>query len=296
MAIPIKAVLSVSTRGFTKGMGLATKAVGGLVGLASKLTLVLTAVTAAFTALTLRQAAYIDRLGKVAKVTGLSAETLQKFRFAAEQAGVSGDNASLAIRRFSRRLGEAQKETGELLPALKKLGIDVRDADGSFKSAEEVLLEFADGISNTSNESEKLALAFKAFDSEGAELVTTLNNGAEGLQAMFTQAELLGGVLSTSAIQGVEDFNDALNELKTLAAGVANNFVAALAPALEEITNEFTTFLLDTIKAQGGIENFGKFIKDQFLLTMVELEKVFELLANVMINLFNVMMLSLIHI
>ena len=290
MAIPIKAVLSVSTRGFTKGMGLATKAVGGLVGLASKLTLVLTAVTAAFTALTLRQAAYIDRLGKVAKVTGLSAETLQKFRFAAEQAGVSGDNASLAIRRFSRRLGEAQKETGELLPALKKLGIDVRDADGSFKSAEEVLLEFADGISNTSNESEKLALAFKAFDSEGAELVTTLNNGAEGLQAMFTQAELLGGVLSTSAIQGVEDFNDALNELKTLAAGVANNFVAALAPALEEITNEFTTFLLDTIKAQGGIENFGKFIKDQFLLTMVELVKIFEMLANVMINLFNVMM------
>ena len=290
MAIPIKAVLSVSTRGFTKGMGLATKAVGGLVGLASKLTLVLTAVTAAFTALTLRQAAYIDRLGKVAKVTGLSAETLQKFRFAAEQAGVSGDNASLAIRRFSRRLGEAQKETGELLPALKKLGISTRDADGSFKSAEEVLLEFADGISNTSNESEKLALAFKAFDSEGAELVTTLNNGAEGLQAMFTQAELLGGVLSTSAIQGVEDFNDALNELKTLAAGVANNFVAALAPALEEITNEFTTFLLDTIKAQGGIENFGKFIKDQFLLTMVELVKIFEMLANVMINLFNVMM------
>lgn len=234
MAIPIKAVLSVSTKGFTKGMNVATKALGGFVGLAGKVTIALTAVTAAFTALVVRQSAYIDRIGKVAKVTGLSAETLQKFRFAAEQAGVSGDNASLAIRRFSRRLGEAQKGTGELLPALKKLGIDTRAADGSFKSAEQVLKEFADGIANTENESEKLALAFKAFDSEGAELVTTLNQGAAGLEDMFTKAEALGGVLSTTAIQGVEDFNDSFNELQTLIAGVSNQFVASLAPALEK--------------------------------------------------------------
>ena len=283
MAIPIKAVLSVSTKGFTKGMSVATKALGGFVGLAGK-------VTIALTALVVRQSAYIDRIGKVAKVTGLSAETLQKFRFAAEQAGVSGDNASLAIRRFSRRLGEAQKGTGELLPALKKLGIDTRAADGSFKSAEEVLKEFADGIANTENESEKLALAFKAFDSEGAELVTTLNQGAAGLELMFTKAEALGGVLSTSAIQGVEDFNDALNELQTLIGGVANNFVAALAPALEDITDQFTEFLLKTIQAEGGIEEFGKFLKDQFILGVVKVIEVFEMLANVMINLFNVMM------
>ena len=290
MAIPIKAVLSVSTKGFTKGMSLATKALGGFVGLAGKVTIALTAVTAAFTALVIRQSAYIDRIGKVAKVTGLSAETLQKFRFAAEQAGVSGDNASLAIRRFSRRLGEAQKGTGELLPALKKLGIDTRAADGSFKSAEEVLKEFADGIANTENESEKLALAFKAFDSEGAELVTTLNQGAAGLEDMFTKAEALGGVLTTTAIQGVEDFNDSFNELQTLIAGVSNQFVASLAPALDEITKAFTEFLIDTVDAQGGMENFGKFLKDQFILGVVKVIEVFEMLSNVMIDLFNVMM------
>ena len=289
MAIPIKAVLSVSTKGFTKGMSLATKALGGFVGLAGKVTIALTAVTAAFTALVIRQSAYIDRIGKVAKVTGLSAETLQKFRFAAEQAGVSGDNASLAIRRFSRRLGEAQKGTGELLPALKKLGIDTRAADGSFKSAEEVLKEFADGIANTENESEKLALAFKAFDSEGAELVTTLNQGAAGLEDMFTKAEALGGVLTTTAIQGVEDFNDSFNELQTLIAGVSNQFVASLAPALDEITKAFTEFLIDTVDAQGGMENFGKFLKDQFILGVVKVIEVFEMLTNVMIDLFNLM-------
>jgi len=289
MAIPIKAVLSVSTKGFTKGMNVATKALGGFVGLAGKVTIALTAVTAAFTALVVRQSAYIDRIGKVAKVTGLSAETLQKFRFAAEQAGVSGDNASLAIRRFSRRLGEAQKGTGELLPALKKLGIDTRAADGSFKSAEQVLKEFADGIANTENESEKLALAFKAFDSEGAELVTTLNQGAAGLEDMFTKAEALGGVLSTTAIQGVEDFNDSFNELQTLIAGVSNQFVASLAPALEKITEAFTEFLIETVDAQGGMENFGKFLKDQFIQGVVKVIEVFEALSNVMIDLFNLM-------
>ena len=121
MAIPIKAVLSVSTAGFKTGMTVATKALGGFVAIAKMASLALVGLTAGFAALVLRQAAVIDRIGKVAKVTGVAAETLQKFGFAAEQSGITSDNAALALRRFARRLGEAQKGTGELLPALKTI-------------------------------------------------------------------------------------------------------------------------------------------------------------------------------
>ena len=280
MAIPIKATLKVSSKAFTTGMKVATKAVGGLVSVAKMATLAVAGLTAAFTAIVLRQAAVIDRIGKVSKVTGVAAETLQKFSFAAELAGVSTDQAQVALRRFSRRLGEAQKGTGELLPALKRLGIETRNTDGTFKSAEEVLLELADGIKNTEGESAKLAIAFKAFDSEGAELVNTLKDGSEALQDVFNRAEALGGVLSATTIQAVEDFNDSFKELQTLVGGLTNTFVGALAPALDQVTKDFTDFLLAIAKEQGGIQNLGDFLKNEFL----DIIKVIVTVVGTLIN------------
>ena len=269
---PIATRLILNTKAFTKGIKTATKGIGALGGAlgkvggtVAKFGLAIAGVTAGLAAVLLRSAAYIDRLGKVSKTTGIATDTLQKFGFAAEQAGITSDNAALALRRFSRRLGEAQKGSGELLPALRRLGIDVKDAGGNFKTAEQVLFEFADGIKNTEGASAKLALAFKAFDSEGAELVGTLEDGAEGLKKMFDRAQALGIVLDNKTIAGVEKFSDSLNELKRMMGGVINRLTGALAPALDEIVKYFTDVILKTAEAQGGFEEFGKYLKDQLL-------------------------------
>jgi len=258
MAIPIKAALTLSSKAFNLGMKGASKAVGGLIFAFKALALAIPVATGLFTALIARQSQLIDRVGKVSATTGLATSTLQKFGFAAEIAGVSTDQAQVALRRFSRRLGEAQKGTGELLPALKKLGIETRKSDGTFKSAEEVLLEFADGIANTEGASAKLALAFKAFDSEGAELVGVLDKGSAAMLEMFGKAETLGAVLSRQAIQGVEDFNDSFTELQTVLSGVSNQLTAALAPALKLVTDELVDFIVKGSKEFGSFESLAE--------------------------------------
>ena len=272
MAAPIATRLVLNTKMFQKGISRATKGVGLLGGALGKVGgtiakfgLALTAATAGIAAIVLRSANYIDRLGKVSTVTGVATDTLQKFGFAAEQAGVTSDNAALALRRFSRRLGEAQKQTGELLPALRRLGIDTKDSEGNFKSAEQVLFEFADGIAGVDDASQKLALAFKAFDSEGAELVGTLNQGSAGLKAMFDEAQALGIVLDSKTIKGVEKFNDSLNKLQRMIGGLVNRLVGELAPALDEFVNDMIELIKGTAEAEGGFENLGKVLKDKFL-------------------------------
>ena len=138
MAAPIATRLVLNTKSFTKGLNTATKglgvlkgAVGGALGIITKLGLAFTAAGVAIAAIIARQAQFIDRLGKVSDVIGVNIQTLQKFRFAAEQSGISIEQADVALRRFARRLGEAQKGTGELNPALKRLGIETRNADGT---------------------------------------------------------------------------------------------------------------------------------------------------------------------
>jgi len=300
MAAPIASRLILNTKNFTRGLSTATKgigvlggAIGKVAGIVAKFAAVLGVATAGLTAIVLRSAAYIDRLGKVSKVTGVAVDTLQKFGFAAEQAGVTSDNAALALRRFSRRLGEAQKNTGELLPALRRLGIDTKDSEGNFKSAEQVLFEFADGIANTEDASQRLALAFKAFDSEGAELVETLMKGSDGLKEMFDRAQALGFVLDQETIAGVETFNDKLNELRRTIGGLVNRMVGALAPALTEISDALLEQILQLKEELGGWEQLGDFLKDKFLTIMQELGRIFFNLYAILVKLFNLIITAL---
>jgi len=258
MAIPIKAALTLTTKTFTRGLSLATKGVAGFIGIVSKAALAVAGLTTLFAAFVLRQASVIDRIGKVSKVTGIATDTLQKFGFAAELAGVGVDQAQVAMRRFSRRVGEAQRGTGELAPTLKRLGIELKNTDGSFKSVEQVLFEFADGIRDAETDSEKLSIAFKGLDSEGAELVGVLNKGGDAMADMFDRAEALGGVLSASAIQGVENFMDSVTELTTVIGGLANSFVGALAPAIEVLVDELVDMSIVLGKEFGGVENIGE--------------------------------------
>ena len=269
----------------TKGL----KAGLGALGSAAKVTAVaVTTAAVALTALVTVSVRTIDRLGKVAKTTGFAAETLQKFQYAAELSGVGADQAAVALRRFSRRLGEAQKGTGELLPALKKLGIDTRTSAGTFKSAEQILFEFADGIAKARNESESLSLAFKAFDSEGAELVETMKDGADGLRAFFDEAESLGFILNTSAIAGVEKFADEFYKLRTVLVGVVNQFTAALAPTLEYLVTLLRNKVSGAIEKAGGtMEGFGIYLKNQFIEIIAQTIKALEGVFNTIVDIGN---------
>ena len=258
-------------------IGSVTKTVGkGILAV----TAATTAAAAAFSALVLKTTDYVDNLGKVSEVTGVSTDLLQKFRFAAEQAGVTGDNAALALRRFSRRLGEAARGSGELKPALDKLGISVFNLDGTTKSAEQVLLEFADGISKTQNQSERLALAFKAFDSEGAELVATLGKGSAGLREFFETAERLGLVLDKDAIKNTMDFKDRLNELTSAITAFGSRVITNLMPAFTGMTISLTGMFEKFIESKGGVETFSEFLSNQFVEAIKIAIKFFEGFGN----------------
>ncbi len=292
MAAPITTKLVLNTAAFSRGIGIASRGLGklagaaaGVLGFVTKLGLAFTAFGGVLTALILRQAQFIDRLGKVSDVIGVNIQTLQKFRFAAEQGGVSIEQADVALRRFSRRLGEAKRGTGELLPTLRQLGLTQQQI--TELSPEQALLFLSDAIKETTDDTDALRIAFKAFDSEGAELVKTLRDGSDGLGALFTEAEALGFILDRETVQGVEDFNDELNKLTTLIGGLVNRFVAELAPALREVTEEFIEFVKSFKDEEGSFESLGKFLKDQFIDGLVVVVQVLEKLLNVLIAVTN---------
>ncbi len=122
-----------------------------------------------------------DRIGNMADRLGLTTDELQDFLNAAQAAGIGIDTAGMALQRWTRRLAEAQQGKGELVGILEQYNIELRDASGNARSASDVLRDYANAVKHAESEQEQLRMAFKAFDSEGADLVRILKGGTEAL-------------------------------------------------------------------------------------------------------------------
>lgn len=207
----------------------------------------------------------IDTLKKTADKIGTTTEQLSRLQYAAQLTGVKTETVNMAMQRFTRRLSEATKGTGEAKGALRTLNID---ADKLVKMPlNEQMFVLADAFGEVNTSAEKVALAMKLFDSEGVSLVNTLAQGRDGLRGMFEEADKLGIVLSTRATSGVEKANDALFKLFTLFKGIRDQIVSALAPAITTLTTLIKDkFLAAFEKAGGSIEEFAnKFVKDAII-------------------------------
>ncbi len=198
----------------------------------------------------------IDTLGKTATKLGVTSQALQKLRYASNLAGVETRTVDMAVQRFTRRLSEAANNTGEAKDALKELGLNAKEL--TKLSLDEQMLKLADAFDNVQSSGDKVRLAFKLFDSEGVAFVNTLEGGSTALRQMFQDAEGLGFILSSSAVKGVEEANDAMMKLGTMFGGVRDQLVAALAPALRVIVDLMRNKLVAAIEKAGGIKKFAK--------------------------------------
>ncbi len=262
-----------------------TKVGGSLTTISRNAALMGTAVTAAFTAITVSSLRSTDSLSKTASKIGTTTEALGALRYAADLTGVATTTMDMALQRFTRRTAEAAQGMGEAKGAIQELGINAQELNRM--PLDERMIVLADAFSNVESESDRLRLAFKLFDSEGAALVNTLSQGSEGLKDMLGEARSLGLAMSTSAAQGVEDTVDSLTKLQSLFKGITHQTVAAFAPAMEMIVERFTGFLQRSIEAKGGIEAFARTLAADLLGGVKIALQGFEDLANGFIKVYN---------
>lgn len=288
MALQAKIVLSVVNRAAMKGLshfssGLKTAAARvfsmktALVGLAG---------VAGFGFLAKQSLNATDALSKTAAKIGTTTDALSKLQYAAGLTGVEQNTLNMAMQRFARRTAEAAKGTGEAKGAIKELGLDARKLVNM--PLDERMLALADAFQGVQGDSDKLRLAFKLFDSEGAALVNTLSAGRQGLIAMFKEADTLGAVMSQSAATGVEAANDSLSKLGTLMGGIKNQMFAAMAPAFELLADTLRNNVVTAIQeSDGSVEQFARNLAVNVLTAIQGAITGFQKLANGFIYVYN---------
>ena len=220
-----------------------------------------------------------DALAKTASKIGTTTEALSALQYAGQLTGVEVNTMNMALQRFTRRASEAAVGTGEAKGALRELNVDARSLVRL--PLDERMLVLADAFAGVENESDRLRLAFKLFDSEGAALVNTLGQGRQGLSEMLGEARSLGVVMSSGAAQGVEDANDALFRMQSLFSGIIKQTVAALAPAISALADMMTQKVRGSFDdANNGIQEFAKALAKDAVEGMIAAVKGFESLVR----------------
>lgn len=215
-----------------------------------------------------------DALAKTASRIGTTTEALSRLQYVGKLTGVETNTMSMALQRFTRRTAEAAKGTGEAQGALRELGLDAQQL--STLPLDEQMQQVANAFGGVANESDKVRLAFKLFDSEGVALVNTLKLGADGMAELMAEAEQLGVVMSAQAARGVEAASDSLYRLGRLGIGLRDQFVAALAPAIETVSENLKQMLLDSASARGGIRALATEMATSFINALITIARAFE--------------------
>jgi len=271
-----------------KGFGSVGRALGGLTKsiFSMRTALIGVAGAAGFGLLVKSSLTSIDTLAKTASKIGTTTEALGKLRFAAELSGVATTTVDMAMQRFTRRLAEAAKGTGEAKGALKELNIDARAL--MKLSLDEQVLALSDAFGKQKNSADKVRLAMKLFDSEGVALVNTLGLGTEALKEMFGEAESLGFIMSSEASKGVEETNDSITKLSRVIKGIKDQFSAALAPAIKLAVEKLQELILEAKGADGTFKSFGKSLAVSFLnatkAAILGLDKILEATADFFVD------------
>lgn len=205
------AALSTGFAGITKAFGLGS--VAGI-GLATAL------------ASSVRTTAqYQDAMGKAAQRAGVTAEAISALSYAAELSDVSLQELQKGLQLIGQDAANGGKK-------LSEFGIAVRNLDGSLKTNDQLLREFADRIAGMETPSQRSAAAVKLLGEEGAKLVPLLSGGSTGIKTMTDEAERFGRVVSTEAAEAAAKFNDNLTRLQNRIQGLLQTMAT---PAIARI-------------------------------------------------------------
>lgn len=175
-----------------------------------------------------------DELLTDATVTGFTVEELQKLKYAADLVDVSYDTMTGSITKVTKSMASGSA-------VFDKLGVSIRNQDGSMRNATDVWYDALTALGQVQNETERDALSMELFGKSAMEMAGIVDDGGQKLKALGDEAEAAGLIMSGDAVEGAGQFNDALDTLKARAgaafASAGSSLATTLIPALEKLVD-----------------------------------------------------------
>ncbi|SES12617.1 Tail length tape measure protein [Vreelandella subterranea] len=213
------------------------------------------ALAGVFAANSLRgQIDFADQLQKTNLRIGASTEALSEYNYVAKLAGVEFGQLTTAWQRQSRRIAQAAQGTGEAQDALKTLNLTA--AELAQLAPEDQFERIAEAMSGVAEESDRVALAQKIWDSEGVKLLQVVNQGTDAIRAQREEAARLGLTISQDTANAMASFNDEVTRMQAVGEGLSRQILADLVPAMTSGMQATSAWVAEMGGAEAILDTF----------------------------------------
>lgn len=256
-----------------------------------------TEVVSAMVDMSVEAANYADDMLEMSTTTGVAVDTLQALQYGEEILDTSIGTVSGSITKLIKAMGNAQgaeqdwqDQVDELNAALdngtisseeyadaisdlgtsgtvfSELGIDILDAQGNLRDAEDVFWEAIDALGEIENVSERDTVAMDLFGRSAMQLNSLIQAGSEGFREIYNEAEAAGAIMDGEALDAFANFDDTLSRLDQGTQAARRAIGSILLPVLDELAGEGVTLLNDftngILDANGDIDQMGVVIEN----------------------------------
>lgn len=196
-----------------------------------------------------------DAIAKQADRIGLSTKALQEYRLAADLAGVEQSRLDQGVGAFVKRLGELRAGTGALNTLLNKSNVELKNQLVAAQSTEQALQVFLRALSETADQSDRVALSAAAFSrTAGIEMANLVKNGADEVENLRARLSALGLIMEENTLRSAEKLKD---EWTLLSTAFKTGFDTAI---IEGLTGEVNSSADALQKARRIGEDFGRVV------------------------------------
>lgn len=218
----------------------------------------------ALISMTKEAASNADDLLTLASVTGMTTDSVQELNYMADLTDVSMDRIKDSLKETTNKMQEAAAGTGDAYDAYQRLGVEITNADGSLRSAQDVFYDTIDALGEIKNQTERDALAMDLMSESAQELNPLIDLGGEKMRDYAQEAHDMGYVLDNDALKSLQGVDDAYSRLQNTQEGVKNQLAAEFAPYLEEFYGDVTSGIKysgDVLQQSGLVDSFGMLLE-----------------------------------
>lgn len=173
-------------------------------------------------------AEYADDILTMSTQFNMSTDSLQEFKYMSDLVDVDLGTITGSMTKLTKAMGADSQ-------AFKDLGIDIRNADGSMKSADQVFMEAIDALGQMESGVERDNAAMELFGKSAQDLNPLIEVGSEGIAAYAQEAHDMGAVLDEEALTSLGEMDDSFQRVEQAGTALKNTIGTALAPVVTSL-------------------------------------------------------------
>ncbi|MEM1183697.1 MAG: hypothetical protein AAGI53_01710 [Planctomycetota bacterium] len=196
----------------------------------------------------------LQELGNAAQRTTASVESLSFLLFLGRQFGAEARDIADLVGDLNERIAEgARLGTGAGADAIKRLGLEVFDANGVLRSTDELIDEVITKINALPEAGLREFFAKELLADEGARFLAFFTLGTEELERFRRQAEALGVIFTEDQVAAAVAFREALSRVGAAVDGVKASIIGQNGQGLADVLDAVAVAIAAAPEVIGNI-------------------------------------------